>query len=67
MGAEYSDQLEMKFHRAARAVTASFGIATLNEEIKEGCELTHSAQRALYVSKENERNRSTHVREIPNP
>jgi len=63
-----SERLRIKIEEApwtARAVTASFGIATLSEEIKEGSELTHAADRALYASKENGRNRSTHVNDIP--
>lgn len=62
-----SERLRIKIEEApwtARAVTASFGIATLTPEIKEGSELTQSADRALYASKENGRNRSTHVNDI---
>jgi diguanylate cyclase (GGDEF)-like protein/PAS domain S-box-containing protein len=47
-----------------RDVTASFGVATLNAEIKEGSELTGLADRALYASKEAGRNRCTHIRQL---
>ena len=65
-----SERLRIKIEEApwpARAVTASFGISTLTPEFKEGPELTHAADLALYASKENGRNRSTHVKDIPNP
>lgn len=63
-----SDRLRIKIEQASwtqRDVTASFGVATLIDDIKEGSELTHAADRALYASKEAGRNRSTHVKDIP--
>jgi diguanylate cyclase (GGDEF)-like protein/PAS domain S-box-containing protein len=62
-----ADRLREKIARAPweqRDVTASFGVATLTDEIKEGSELTGLADRALYVSKENGRNRCTHASEL---
>ncbi len=63
-----SERLRIKIEEAPwemRDVTASFGISTLTPEFKEGSELTHAADLALYASKENGRNRSTHVKDIP--
>ena len=62
-----ADRLREKIANAPwqqRDVTASFGVATLTSEIKEGSELTGMADRALYVSKENGRNRCTHTDEL---
>ncbi|RYX84944.1 diguanylate cyclase [bacterium] len=47
-----------------RAVTASFGISTLHEDIKKPEQLTSAADEALYASKERGRNRVTHAVEI---
>ncbi len=47
-----------------RPVTASFGVSTLHEEMKQPEELTRSADEALYASKERGRNRVTHSTEI---
>lgn len=62
-----SERLREKIESAkwpSRAVTASFGIATLTDEMKERSELIAAADRALYVSKDQGRNRSTHVRDV---
>ncbi len=62
-----ADRLRDKIARAPwqqRDVTASFGVATLNVDTKEGSELTGLADRALYVSKEGGRNRCTHANEL---
>jgi len=64
-----SERLRIKVETAPyaqRAATASFGIATLTSQTKEGSELTRAADRALYASKENGRNKSTHVDELAN-
>jgi diguanylate cyclase (GGDEF)-like protein/PAS domain S-box-containing protein len=62
-----ADRLREKIARKPweqRDVTASFGVATLNADIKEGSELTGWADRALYISKENGRNRCTHANDL---
>jgi diguanylate cyclase (GGDEF)-like protein/PAS domain S-box-containing protein len=46
-----------------RGVTASFGIGTLTENMKERADLIAAADRALYASKEAGRNRSTHAQD----
>ena len=46
---------------AARLVTASFGIATLHTALTTGLEMVAAADRALYHSKKNGRNRLTHA------
>jgi diguanylate cyclase (GGDEF)-like protein/PAS domain S-box-containing protein len=48
-----------------REVTASFGAATLTEEITERTALTAAADMALYYSKTHGRNRITHIGEMP--
>jgi len=47
-----------------RAVTASFGVATLDGEMKQPEQLTNAADEALYNSKDRGRNRVTHVEEV---
>lgn len=47
-----------------RPITASMGVSTLTDDIKAGDQLTQLADDALYVSKENGRNRVTHVRDL---
>ncbi|BCM92074.1 phytochrome-like protein cph2 [Abditibacteriota bacterium] len=47
-----------------RPVTASFGVATLHEDMKQPENLTRSADEALYASKNRGRNRVTHAVEI---
>ncbi len=62
-----ADRLREKIANAPweqRDVTASFGVATLTEQIKEASELTGQADRALYASKENGRNRCTHADDL---
>lgn len=62
-----ADRLREKIAKTSwqqRDVTASFGVATLTEAIKEASELTGLADRALYVSKENGRNRCTHANDL---
>ena len=51
---------------AQRAVTASFGAATLSREINTDTALIGAADRALYDSKENGRNRVTHAQGLSN-
>lgn len=50
-----------------RAVTASFGVATLNAETNSGAMLVEFADNALYRSKETGRNRVTHASELAKP
>lgn len=62
-----ADRLRIKIENApwpSRTVTASFGVASLNETITEGSQLTAEADRALYASKETGRNRTTHAHSI---
>jgi diguanylate cyclase (GGDEF)-like protein/PAS domain S-box-containing protein len=47
-----------------RPVTASIGVASLSETMKERAELLAAADRGLYASKEAGRNRCTHANEI---
>lgn len=47
-----------------RSVTASFGVATLDEEIKTSDAFLAAADMALYASKERGRNRVTHAAEM---
>lgn len=47
-----------------RPVTASFGVATLYEDMKKPEHLTSAADEALYASKERGRNRVTHIAEL---
>ena len=47
-----------------RAVTASFGVATLNADTNSGSMLVEFADNALYHSKETGRNRVTHASEL---
>jgi diguanylate cyclase (GGDEF)-like protein len=63
-----AERLRAKIEQAPwkqRAVTASFGIAGLTEEMAARSELTAAADRALYHSKESGRNRVTHVQQMP--
>jgi diguanylate cyclase (GGDEF)-like protein len=46
------------------AVTASFGAATYSSKINSETELIGAADRALYASKENGRNRVTHAHDL---
>jgi two-component system cell cycle response regulator len=50
-----------------RDMTASFGVATLNSEIKTARELLLHADKALYASKESGRNRVTHWDDLDAP
>jgi len=62
-----ADRLRIAIESASwreRAITASFGAATLSEEIKEKEQLTATADSALYVSKEQGRNRVTHAADV---
>ena len=47
-----------------RAVTASFGAATLSRDTSTETALIGAADRALYASKENGRNQVTHARDL---
>jgi diguanylate cyclase (GGDEF)-like protein len=47
-----------------RAVTASFGAATMSESIETADDLVSIADQALYYSKEHGRNRVTHYSEV---
>lgn len=47
-----------------RGVTASFGIATLQSDMKSSDDLTRAADEALYAAKERGRNRVLHAREM---
>ena len=47
-----------------RAVTASFGVSTLDSEMTKPENLTSAADQALYVSKDRGRNRVTHAEEV---
>jgi diguanylate cyclase (GGDEF)-like protein len=48
-------------------LTASLGVATLQERTPRGSELTEQADQALYASKQQGRNRVTHYRWLENP
>jgi diguanylate cyclase (GGDEF)-like protein len=47
-----------------RAVTASFGAATMSESVETSDDLVSIADQALYYSKEHGRNRVTHYSEV---
>ncbi len=51
-------------HWPARAITASFGVATTDEGLPELAVLLEQADRALYHSKHQGRNRVSHIRAI---
>jgi diguanylate cyclase (GGDEF)-like protein/PAS domain S-box-containing protein len=52
---------------AFRPITISIGVASLTPEIQYRAELIEKADRALYHSKQNGRNRITHIRELEAP
>jgi diguanylate cyclase (GGDEF)-like protein/PAS domain S-box-containing protein len=59
-----AERLREKVEKAPwreRPVTASFGVSTLSEPMKERAELIAAADQGLYASKEAGRNRCTHV------
>lgn len=65
-----AERLRQKIEGAAwkeRPVTASMGIASITPDIKNPPDLTQAADNALYASKENGRNRVTHVRDVKVP
>ncbi|HEX8832601.1 MAG TPA: GGDEF domain-containing protein [Abditibacteriaceae bacterium] len=47
-----------------RAITASFGIASLTPDISTGAELLALADKALYAAKESGRNRVVHIQSL---
>jgi diguanylate cyclase (GGDEF)-like protein/PAS domain S-box-containing protein len=65
-----AERLRQKLEAAPwkeRAVTASLGVASITPTIKTERELTQAADDALYASKENGRNRVTHIRDVKTP
>lgn len=58
-------QTKIQYPEGSLSVTMSLGISTYPENAKQGQLLVDLADKALYYSKENGRNSSTHVNDLP--
>ena len=58
-------QTKIQYPDGSLSISMSMGVSTYPENAKHAQRLVDLADKALYYSKENGRNRSTHIREIP--